>query len=122
MLQYRRPLELTERDALEIEKAQNSSQQIDELTKDVDRLPVKTKRTLRRKMPSQQTTTKNTSTCFKCGGQWPHPDRKCPAYQRRCRKCQGFKTWFPLSQLPPRQRPISSQNKAIGVKDDCSTL
>ena len=32
------------------------------------------------------------------------------------------KAWFPLSQLRPRQRPISSQNKAISVKDDCSTL
>ena len=30
--------------------------------------------------------------------------------------------WFPLSQLRPRQRPISSQNKAIRVKNDCSTL
>ena len=30
--------------------------------------------------------------------------------------------WFPLSQLRPRQRPISSQNKAFSVKDDCSTL
>ena len=30
--------------------------------------------------------------------------------------------WFPLSQLRPRQRPISSQNKAIGVKDDYSTF
>ena len=27
-----------------------------------------------------------------------------------------------LSQLRPRQRPISSQNKAISVKDDCSTM
>ena len=32
------------------------------------------------------------------------------------------KAWFPLSQLRPRQRPISSKNKAISVKDDCSTL
>ena len=32
------------------------------------------------------------------------------------------KAWFPLSQLRPRQRPISSQNKAISVKDHCSTL
>ena len=32
------------------------------------------------------------------------------------------KAWFPLSQLRPRQRPISRQNKAISVKDDCSTL
>ena len=32
------------------------------------------------------------------------------------------KAWFPLSQLRPRQRPISSQNKAISMKDDCSTL
>ena len=32
------------------------------------------------------------------------------------------KAWFPLSQLRPRQRPISSQNKAINVKHDCSTL
>ena len=30
--------------------------------------------------------------------------------------------WFPLSQLRPRQRPISSQNKATSVKDDCSTV
>ena len=66
MLQYGRTLELTEKDALEIEKVQNSSQQIDELSKDVHRLSVKTKRTLPRKMPSQQTTTKNISTCFKC--------------------------------------------------------
>ena len=28
------------------------------------------------------------------------------------------KAWFPLSQLRPRQRPISSQNKAICAKDD----
>ena len=34
----------------------------------------------------------------------------------------AIKAWFPLSQLQPRQRPISSQNKAISVKDDCSTL
>ena len=27
-----------------------------------------------------------------------------------------------LSQLRPRQRPISSQNKATSVKDDCSNL
>ena len=27
-----------------------------------------------------------------------------------------------LSQLRPRQRPISSQNKVISVKDDCSTF
>ena len=33
-----------------------------------------------------------------------------------------YKAWFPLSQLRPRQRPISSQNKAISVKDDCSTV
>ena len=33
-----------------------------------------------------------------------------------------LKAWFPLSQLRPRQRPFSSQNKAISVKDDCSTL
>ena len=33
-----------------------------------------------------------------------------------------IKAWFPLSQLQPRQRRISSQNKAICVKDDCSTL
>ena len=33
-----------------------------------------------------------------------------------------IKAWFPLSQLRPRQRPISSQNKATSVKDDCSTL
>ena len=32
------------------------------------------------------------------------------------------KAWFPFRQLRPRQRPISSQNKAIGMKDDCSTL
>ena len=32
------------------------------------------------------------------------------------------KAWFPLSQLRPRQRPISSENKAISVKADCSTL
>ena len=30
-----------------------------------------------------------------------------------------FKAWFPLSQLRPQQRPISSQNKAISVKDGC---
>ena len=30
--------------------------------------------------------------------------------------------WFPLSQLRPQQRPISSKNKAISMKDDCSTL
>ena len=34
----------------------------------------------------------------------------------------ALKAWFPLSKLRPRQRPISSQNKAISVKDDCSTL
>ena len=33
-----------------------------------------------------------------------------------------IKAWFALSQLRPRQRPISSQNKAISVKDNCSTL
>ena len=27
-----------------------------------------------------------------------------------------------LSQLRPRQQPISSQNEGISVKDDCSTL
>ena len=32
------------------------------------------------------------------------------------------KAWFPLSQLRPRQRPVSSQNKVISLKDDCSTL
>ena len=32
------------------------------------------------------------------------------------------KAWFPLSQLRPRQRPISSQNEAISVNDDCPTL
>ena len=32
------------------------------------------------------------------------------------------KAWFPLSQLRPRQRPISSKKKAISMKDDCSTL
>ena len=32
-----------------------------------------------------------------------------------------IKAWFPLRQLRPRQRPISSRNKAINVKDDCST-
>ena len=40
-------------------------------------------------------------------------------------RCRG-RNWFngnqALSQLQPRQRPISSQNKAINVKDDCSTL
>ena len=101
MLQYGCTLELTEKDALEIEKAQNSSQQIDELTKDVHRLSVKTKRTLPRKMPSKQTTTKNTSTCFKGGGQWPHPDCKCPTYQRQCRKCEGF-TWCCKSRQAKR--------------------
>ena len=30
--------------------------------------------------------------------------------------------WFPLSQLRPRQQPISSQNKAISLKDDCLTF
>ena len=34
---------------------------------------------------------------------------------------QTIKAWFPLSQLRPRQGPFSSQNKAICVKDDCST-
>ena len=34
----------------------------------------------------------------------------------------NLKAWFPLTQLRPRQRPISSKNKAIIVKDDCSTL
>ena len=33
----------------------------------------------------------------------------------------GYKAWFPLSRLRPRQRPISGQNKAINVKDDFST-
>ena len=33
-----------------------------------------------------------------------------------------FKAWFPLSHLRPRQLPISSQNEAISVKDDCSTV
>ena len=33
----------------------------------------------------------------------------------------AVKAWFPLSQLRPRQRPISSQNKVISVKDDCLT-
>ena len=28
------------------------------------------------------------------------------------------KTWFPLTQLRSQQLPISSQNKAISVKDD----
>ena len=32
------------------------------------------------------------------------------------------KALFPLSQLRSRQPPFSSQNKAISVKDDCSTL
>ena len=32
------------------------------------------------------------------------------------------KAWFPLSPLRPRQRLISSQDKAISLKDDCSTL
>ena len=32
-----------------------------------------------------------------------------------------IKAWFPLSQLRPRQRPISSQNIASSMKD-CSTL
>ena len=40
----------------------------------------------------------------------------------RCRGRNWLKAWFPLSQLRPQQRPISSQNKAISVKDDCSTL
>ena len=40
----------------------------------------------------------------------------------RCRGRNWLKAWFPLSQLRPRQRPISSQNKAISMKDDCSTL
>ena len=34
----------------------------------------------------------------------------------------AHKDWFPLSQLRPRQRPISSQNKAIGVGDDMVNL
>ena len=38
----------------------------------------------------------------------------------RCRGRNWLKAWLPLSQLRPRQRPISSQNKAISVKDDCS--
>ena len=29
----------------------------------------------------------------------------------------AVKAWFPLSQLQPRLQPISSQNKAIGVKE-----
>ena len=29
-----------------------------------------------------------------------------------------YEAWFPLSQLRPQQRPISSLNKAISVKDD----
>ena len=33
-----------------------------------------------------------------------------------------IKDGFPLSQLRPRQQPILSQNKAISVKNDCSTL
>ena len=40
-------------------------------------------------------------------------------------RCRG-RNWLngnqALSQLRPRQRPISSPNKAIGVKDDCSIL
>ena len=32
---------------------------------------------------------------------------------------QLIKAWFPLNRLRPRQQPISSQNKAISVKDDC---
>ena len=84
MLQYGCTLELTEKDALEVEAAQNSSQQINELTKDIHRLYVKTKRTLPKKMAPQQMTNKHTKTCFKCVGQCPHPDRKCPAYQRQC--------------------------------------
>ena len=43
---------------------------------------------------------------------------------RTVQTCNWYhaKAWFPLSQLRPRQRPILSQNKAISVKDDCSTL
>ena len=33
-----------------------------------------------------------------------------------------YKAWFPSSQLRQRQRPILSQNKAISLKDDCSSL
>ena len=39
-------------------------------------------------------------------------------------RCRG-QNWFyrkqAFSQLRPRQRPISSQNKATSLKDDCST-
>ena len=31
-------------------------------------------------------------------------------------------SWFPFSQLQPRQRPILNQNKEIRMKDDCSVL
>ena len=115
MLQYGRTLELTEKDALEVEAAQNSSQQTNELTKDVHRLSIKTKRTLPKKMASQQMTNKHTKTCFKCGGQWPHPDRKCPAYQRQCRKCQGFNHFARCCKSRQAKRP--SFHKKYEKKD-----
>ena len=40
----------------------------------------------------------------------------------RCRGCNWLNGNQALSQLRPRQQPISGQNKAISVKDDCSTL
>ena len=40
----------------------------------------------------------------------------------RCRSRNCLNGNQALSQVRPRQRPISSQNKAIGVKDDCSTF
>ena len=51
MLQYGCTLKLTNKDALEIEKTQNSSQQIDDLTKDVHRLSIKTKHTFQGNCP-----------------------------------------------------------------------
>ena len=35
--------------------------------------------------------------------------------------CLVYEAWFPSDQLRPRHRPFPSENKAISVRDDCST-
>ena len=72
LLSFARSLEISEKQAKEMSY---SEEHVDAIKK---------------KLNSSSENSNEQKKCFRCGMNWPHKDRRCPAYGTKCTKCGKF--------------------------------
>ena len=49
-------------------------------------------------------------TCWNCGKEWPHVNRRCPAYGKTCRACNGRNHFEKQKKCPANPKSINTIN------------